>query len=339
MKVIAFARFENSKRYLSDESGKDKEFWIYDALRMRRNDRSLYDTIEFVSWRYDRNNREVMVPVETGFYRYKPGYVERDYGDRDRDLVTHTVAIAVLAQMKTITFIIEGRSVEFEFSRMDAEVESLFPDGGRYRSDLYGHFTDVNKYSGRWGGRVAIEVCVTHKCEDQKARSFERHGIPVIEITITDKWHFKNGVRLGEAPEEELEKYKQKTEERFSGGLYAKVISNPVALTHHNKQISSALNQRDESVEMLNAERQISDGLRLEIIKHLESVEGLSGQVEQWKGRAGEANATVNKAREVIRAQQEKISSLTAERDLLVSKTFRGCWTSFVDAILRKRKG
>ena len=47
--------------------------------------------------------------------------------------------------------------------------------------------TEPKEYRYRWYDQIALEICITHKVELEKAADFEKNIIPLFEVTLPKK--------------------------------------------------------------------------------------------------------------------------------------------------------
>ena len=184
MKIWAYAK--GSDGYVTLEDGRLKFFFVWQVLKMKRENPQQFSSLTFISTQWREKYRREMFAVRNGYFRYKSAEPANSRsGDSDGETLPHAYLIAVLSQLQTINFKIGDEVVPFTFTRLVAEETRLrFGNGNGYVPDLYGEFTSDNPYYRKWGGKVAIEVCYSNPCSRQKVIDFCDHGIPIIEIKV-----------------------------------------------------------------------------------------------------------------------------------------------------------
>lgn len=70
------------------------------------------------------------------------------------------------------------------------------------------------------GGKVALEIFVTHSCEPDKVKAFESHNIPILEVKISDSIRFRKELNKQPFTPEDLEDYFEKLRARFSQQVF-----------------------------------------------------------------------------------------------------------------------
>lgn len=227
MKIWACAKGVNG--FINREDGRYKLFFIWQVLKMRRLNPSEFSALTFFSTHSREEKRREMVAVKNGYFRYKNLDPMTRTGDSDGESLSHACLIAILSQLETINFVIDNEIVPFTFTRLVAEETRLkFGNGNGYIPDLYGEFTADNPYYKKWGGKVAIEVYYSNPCGMQKVVDFRDHGIPIIEIKITDSIKVEKYINKDDV-EGSLERRYQQVSEIVSRQLYCKVLSDPVS--------------------------------------------------------------------------------------------------------------
>ncbi|EJM11100.1 hypothetical protein PMI21_05185 [Pseudomonas sp. GM18] len=259
MKIWACAKDANG--FINREDGRYKLFFIWQALKLKRENFNYYSSLIFYSTHARESKRRPMVTVKNGWFRYK----EKDLriessGKSEGESISHAFVVAALAQLETINFQFGTRVVPFTFTRLVAEETDIrFGNGRSYYPDLYGEFTAENPYYKQWGGKVAIEVWVEHECEEPKIGDFLSHGIPIIEVKVTKGLRAEPYIDSNDL-EASLERCFAKTKEILSGNVFAKIIANPVSTAFHweyaAEQESKLKTQADQAQRLFNGIQQ-----------------------------------------------------------------------------------
>lgn len=234
MKIWAYAK--NSTGFINREDGRYKLFFIWQALKLKRENYQYFESLTFYSTHSREHKRKPMVAVKNGWFRYKNlDKASSGNSDSDGESISHAFVIAALAQLETIYFVFGNQMVPFKFTRLVAdEAELRFGNGRTYYPDLYGEFTEDNPFYKKWGGKVAIEVWVEHQCERPKIDDFEAHCVPIIEVKVGPGLRVEQHIRQDDI-EGSLERRFAKTKELLSEKVFAKIISDPVSTKFHRE--------------------------------------------------------------------------------------------------------
>ncbi|WP_338545131.1 hypothetical protein V6W80_19405 [Pseudomonas benzopyrenica] len=333
MKIWACAK--KNGQFLNHDDGRFKLFFIWQVLKIKREDPDLYDSLVFFSTHSKALKRRQLIPVKGGWFRYKEiGPRGECANSQDGQSLSHAFVIAALSQLKTINFIIGDQKISFTFTRLEAEeVELRFGNGRYYIPDLYGEFTDDNLYFKKWGGKVVIEVWVTHQCEPRKIKDFENHGVPIIEVRVTSGLQVEKYIKPDDL-EASLECSFARVKEIVSEKVYAKIISDPVSLAyHHDAMVAEKFRlhemQRAKDAEMANLKMSMSAtvaSLRDEVTnKQL----ALNSKISECQG-------VVRKLENAEKTIQEKINEARVLREELNVEKSKGVWERLCLS-LRKR--
>jgi hypothetical protein len=261
MKIWAYAT--KDKEYILDERFENKRprlFFIWEALRMKRETTFEYNKLIFMSTHRNIESRQRMTPVIKGFFRYIENMKGNDNGGGGESL-THEFAILALSLMNSITVKNGDELHTYKFTELKIEdCKVQFENGNIYYPDLIGFLDPSDSMYEKWGGKVAIEVHVKHKCEPEKVRDFEDHGIPIIEITIYESIWLEKRIKGSEYSDQQLENYFGYIQEIFKQYVYGKVISNPLSPSFQ-KKLFKAFSQKFDSQNdiILEKETEISN--------------------------------------------------------------------------------
>ncbi|RMM60387.1 hypothetical protein [Pseudomonas savastanoi] len=247
MKIWAYAK--GSDGYVTLEDGRLKFFFVWQVLKMKRENPQQFSSLTFISTQWREKYRREMFAVKNGYFRYKSAEPVSRSGDSDGETLPHAYLIAVLSQLQTINFKIGDEVVPFTFTRLVAEETRLrFGNGNGYVPDLYGEFTSDNPYYKKWGGKVAIEVCYSNPCSMHKVVDFRDHGIPIIEIKIAKSINIETYIDKNDI-EGSIERGYQKITDIASNQLFCRVLSDPVSTRFHDDFAKQAERDRVALVE------------------------------------------------------------------------------------------
>lgn len=333
MKIWACAKDLNG--FIHRDDGRYRLFFIWQVLKLKREQYDYFSTLEFFSTHSRPHKRRPMTPVKNGWFRYKDAVRQGGNEGGDGESISHAFVIAALAELETINFVFSDEVVPFKFTRLVAEeAEIKFGSGRSYYPDLYGEFTEDHPLYKQWGGRVAIEVWVEHQCERRKISDFESHGIPIIEIKVTQGLRVEQHIRHDDI-EKSLEQCFERTKKILSERVFAKIISNPVSTAYHResmdlieKKYLSSIGAQKSLVEKHYAEVQQREALigrlaaeKVQLSSNLEIVarraEGLEEQLELYK---------INLEKEIIYSKS------------LAAKSFMTRIKAFSDKFLLRKK-
>lgn len=271
-KIWSYA-VDKSQNYIRDGQGRNKLFFVWQALKMKKNNPIDYQHLQFVSTQKDLAKRKRMTPVKLGFFRYIEIGEKESYSG-DGESLSHSIAIKVLSELIWINFIIDGSPINMKF--LELRIEDLkiqFENGNSYYPDIIGYFDEPKHLLEKWGGKVAIEVKVKHGCEDIKIFDFKNHNIPIIEVTLTEKIQFLKDSRKNEIDENDLEGYYNFLRERFQDKVYAKILSDPeMPIYANNKYL--ALKKENEAL------RKDMESINLRSSDFVKEIDNLKKQAE-----------------------------------------------------------
>ncbi|NQZ27965.1 MAG: hypothetical protein HRT55_16790 [Colwellia sp.] len=264
-KIRAYAK-SDSDNFIKDERGRTKFFYIWQVLKLKENDIFEFNKLTFFSTQIDESKRARMTPVIKGFFRY----IENSNGgvvSGDGESLSHSIAILVLSELDSINFVFGKVESTFHFSEIKTEdLKIRFENGRFYFPDLVGFFSNNSEYSEKWGGKVAIEVKVTHGCEPEKTQDFLNHNIPIIEIYITEKLRFQKELSKQPFDENDLERYYNFLTGIFSKKVYGKVLVDPSSESYNKKLISYEQQKNIKTKKLLASEAEKSDLLNQKLI-------------------------------------------------------------------------
>lgn len=269
-KIWSYA-YKGDKEYVwSDKVDKERLFFIWEAIKIRKENPQEFSTLTFMSTQFNKNKRSELIPVKkskTAFFRYKSESMpSSESQDSDSELISHETAILVLSEMSVVKFQEGNTLYEIEFDKIKKDdLKIRLENGATYYPDLMGFFSKPEELAKRWGGKVAIEVKVTHECSYEKIKDFEDHNIPIIEVKLTDKLRLRSEINNTDIDESDMEGYYHLLHSKFSKVVYMKVLSNPVMLKEHN---SILLEKNKEIYDLKNGKNHYRNELEREINKN-----------------------------------------------------------------------
>lgn len=326
-KIWAYARNDN-KEYIWNESlGREKLFYIWEALKIRQNDPKTFNSLTFMSTQSNIDKRAELTAVKnskTAFFRYKSESVHTGQPqDPDAELLSHEIAILVLSEMKVIHFQ-QGEtihSIEIDRIKKD-DLKIRFEDGATYYPDLMAFFSKPEGLAKKWGGKVAIEIKVTHPCSFQKIKDFKDHNIPIIEVSITDKLRLKAEMSNTNIDESTLEGYYKFLQSRFSNVVYMRVLSDPTMPEEYKQLIGSANETIAALKKTLSGQKAILDA-------RIKEIEGYQHKLSVIENAAPRIKTLINEKtteNEAIKTQlvshQQKITELEEQVTALELKRY-----------------
>ncbi|KJZ45560.1 hypothetical protein [Pseudomonas fluorescens] len=340
MKIWACAKGPNG--YINREDGRYRLYFIWQVLKMRRENPSEFNALTFFSTHSREDKRREMVAVKNGYFRYKSNDVQvARSGDSDGETLSHATLITILAQLETINFVINNELVPFTFTRLAAEETHLkFGNGNSYIPDLYGEFTADNPYYKKWGGKVAIEVCYANPCSMQKVVDFREHGIPIMEVKITDSIKVEKYI-LSDDIEGSLERRYQQITEIVSRQLYCKVLSDPVSTRFHQDYVRQSEKERAELIDKNKHETMLlfkkyrdTESIVTTVSKERDGLVVAKDLVEKWNNElaitAGELRQSFNDLEVELAKYKKGYTQKVHEVDGLKKELERGTegvWT------------
>lgn len=271
-KIWAYAKRVDGS-YVPGEKHPLKIYYIWDALKLKKENIHQFNKLTFMSTHKDVEERAELSVVKTGFYRYKKLSSTIESRNGDSDSLSHSIAIQVLAEMEEINFVLSDdcnftlcsqsiRSDDLKIQLTNRDKYSY------YYPDLICEFNKPANLVKKWGGKLAIEVKHTHACEAEKVYDFENHGIPIIEVNI-EKISLEKKFNIKNPTADDLEMYYNYLKFIFGKQVYGRILSDPVSVEYYN-----------DSIKTLNNEIY---SLKLEIKKQNDCLAGLRGEVQDKK--------------------------------------------------------
>jgi hypothetical protein len=308
MKIWACAKAVNG--FLKREDGRYKLYFIWQILKMKRENPAEFRALTFFSTHSREDKRREMFAVKNGYFRYKSAEPVSRSGDSDGESLPHAYLIAILSQLQTINFKIGDEVVPFTFTRLVAEETRLrFGNGNVYVPDLYGEFTSDNPYYKKWGGKVAIEVCYSNPCSMQKVVDFRDHGIPIIEIKIAKSINIETYIDKNDI-EGSIERGYQKITDIASNQLFCRVLSDPVSTRFHDDyamqaekdQVALVEKNKRETKFLFNKLRE-TESLAAAVNKERDDILEAKGVLEKNKARLEASTLELNQSAENLKTE------------------------------------
>ncbi|MEI2264864.1 hypothetical protein [Erwinia sp. CGal63] len=313
-KIWAYACDKNGQYIRSEKVNKERLYFIWEALKIRDKDPGAFSQLTFMSTQSNKKKRAELVPVKKGFFRYKSDSGAADKTlNPDHDSFSHEMAIAVLAEMKTINFQSYSQAFAITFDELKKDdLKIRFEDGSVYYPDLTGFFSEPADLARKWGGKVALEVKVTHACEPAKIKAFRDHNIPIIEIFLRPSMRLaaeKNKVAFDEY---QMERYYHYLQEKFSSVVYMAILSDPTMPDEYEKIVnekSNELSLAENTARRLNGN--LSDLSRIN-----EENSGIIGTLKHQQASASRLAMTLQDSLDKEKIANRKISeALRRERE------------------------
>jgi succinyl-CoA synthetase beta subunit len=160
-----------------------------------------------------------------------------------------------------------------------------------------------------WGGKVALEIFVTHSCEPDKVKAFESHNIPILEVKIADSIRFRKELNKQAFTPEDLEDYFEKLRAIFSQQVFAKVLSNPLVTQYSRAVIKKLENTLDSSNDsMTRATREVTL-LERELARNKQQVEQLkisqTQELESFQSKLHERQESFEQSKLALHQQYQ----------------------------------
>ncbi len=269
-----------SDQYILQEGEKRKRlFFIWEVLKLRRiheenkhkrnpdtHTEFDYEGLTFWSTQKGDHNKKPLTPDIRGYFRYKSGDAPADSNQGgDGESITHQLAILALSQLDKIPFLINDRELILDFMDFDLDGEDtrIQIGGGKYfYPDLIGYLVPGSTNYKKWGGKVLIEVKVSHGCEPAKVNILKEHNFAILEVYITPNFRFLPEVKGYDFDAEDMEIYFNRLVDRFSQETFATLLSDPMVTDYADNCMKNIIMDK-QSVE--------------------ERLKGVSGDLEQTK--------------------------------------------------------
>lgn len=244
MKIWAYVTDKNQKPIPGKQDHSQLMMYIWEALKLKRDHGAEFNHFILWSTHRDPKDRKPVHPNKNGFFRYNPKNAAKEVqGDSDGESLSHQLAIEALTSLSTIPFKIGNQDLPLKFEYFDKDYQSTrlqFGSDKYFYPDAIGYLSKDSLMYDEWGGKVALEIFVTHNCEPDKVKAFESHNIPILEVKISDSIRFRKELNKQPFTPEDLEDYFEKLRARFSQQVFAKILSNPL-VTQHSRTIIKKL--------------------------------------------------------------------------------------------------
>ncbi|KTC62422.1 hypothetical protein [Pseudomonas savastanoi] len=323
MKIWAYAKCSDG--YVTLEDGRLKFFFVWQVLKMKRENPQQFSSLTFISTQWREKYRREMFAVKNGYFRYKSAEPASRSGDSDGETLPHAYLIAILSQLQTINFKIGDEVVPFTFTRLVAEETRLrFGNGNVYVPDLYGEFTSDNPYYKKWGGKLAIEVCYSNPCSMHKVVDFRDHGIPIIEIKIAKSINIETYIDKNDI-EGSIERGYQKITDIASNQLFCRVLSDPVSTRFHEDYARQAEKDRVALVEKNKRETTF-------LLNKLREAESLAEAMGKERDGLSEVKGLLDKDKAGLEASTTELTQSVEDLKVELGK-YRTAYTNRVNEI------
>ncbi|CAH8188627.1 conserved hypothetical protein [Vibrio aestuarianus] len=244
MKIWAYVTDKNQKPIPGKQDHSQLMMYIWEALKLKRDHGSEFNNFILWSTHRDPRERKPVHPNKNGFFRYYPKNSAKEVqGDSDGESLSHQLAIEALTSLSTIPFKIGNRDLSLKFEYFDKDYQSTrlqFGSDKYFYPDAIGYLSKDSPMYDEWGGKVALEIFVTHSCEPDKVKAFESHNIPILEVKIADSIRFRKELNKQAFTPEDLEDYFEKLRAIFSQQVFAKILSDPL-VTQYSRAIIKKL--------------------------------------------------------------------------------------------------
>ncbi len=311
-KIWAYA-YKGNREYIKNKTmDKERLFYIWEVMKMRRETPKELSLLTFMSTQSNKNKRSELVDVKTSknaFFRYKSRPdTSTEPHHSDSDLMSHEMAILVLSEMQTIKFQEKDKIYEIEFDKIKKDdLKIRFENGATYIPDLMGYFKKPELLARKWGGKVAIEVKVTHACEDIKIKDFQDHNIPIIEVSLGSKMRLRSELNNTDINDNEMERHYHFLHQKFSNVVYMKVLSDPIMPNVVRAFISAT---KREVTELKNTIQVYQDRLQTLSTQNKEYLEKIDSLKKKSASQYKTTHDSLDSALEKNRILEEKVQQL-----------------------------
>lgn len=253
-KIWAYA-IDETGDYVVGERHPLKIFYIWEALKLRRDEIHEFNKLTFMSTHRAVDKRLPMSAVIRGFFRYLKAPEDSEKPEGDSDSLSHSIAIQALAEQPVLNFKCGQEEFSIEVADIrteDTKVQLTNRDKfDYYYPDLICEFRSPNNLAKKWGKKLAIEVKHTHGCEEEKIHDFKNHCIPIIEVDIS-KYSIEKKYGTKTPTPEQLEDYFSYWKANFANQVFGRILSNPVTPEYFNEFSEKALEKLSQSQEQNN---------------------------------------------------------------------------------------
>ncbi|MBU5420090.1 hypothetical protein KQI11_08145 [Acetanaerobacterium sp. MSJ-12] len=227
--------------------------------------------------------------TKTAFFRYKKGSnfaVSKnnspDNGEGESSI--HYIAKEALSRLTKLT-LVSSQTTITAFVSGKATVEKRFDlENKTYFADVYFNLerTEPKEYRYRWYDQIALEICITHKVELEKAADFEKNIIPLFEVTLPKKTceKFDLDKAKSEYSDNEIESRIVNMQKMFEKQIFGCFLSNPFSMEYlemqrYKSEIDKFKSKRDEIYDIVKNLEQIVEPLGIRVADIAQRVEPL----------------------------------------------------------------
>lgn len=226
---------------------------VWEERRQKKENPREFEERTYVSTHKKIENRIPLFFVDrkpNAYFRYPSGSSREDYIGQGESL-THELCKEAISELKTLKFI-SGKN-EFIIYVDEVEIEQKVEiNGNRYYTDIFIWFnkSKPSYLVNKWGGKLAIEIYVTHETPEKKMRDFLNEGIPIIEIKISEKFRVDESRQMSS---QEILRIKNTITQYYEEKIFGKILSNPESEEYKKMVEISQLKKTIEKLEEKNS--------------------------------------------------------------------------------------
>lgn len=311
-KTWAYAKNEQDE-FIQDKNdpSRFRTFYIWEVLKLKNTLPEDYKKISFYSTQANPSNRSRMAPVKNGFFRYIENMKGGNNSEGDNETISHSTALLVLSELKNIKFIIKDKTYLLNFSKFIIEPRLQFENGNVYFPDLIGYFSSECDLAEKWNGKVVIEITVKHKCTSQKIRDFLEHGIPIIEVSISDKIWFSKEFNGKVYDANDVENYYNFLKKLFNNRVYGHIRSNPTSYHYYEKLLLKKNKIIDDNQQKFNELQELCKLKLTEAIKRYDNVRNSLDNIKLTNQQLQQALSKSQENENALKKRIEEIKSMS----------------------------
>lgn len=203
--------------------------------------------------------------TQTAYFAFYSHNTNLASNEAEGESLTHYVVKRALANLSTIHLKNDYRDIDLLIKTTKSEYEKTFGFTDTFRADVYYEF-DKNQpskksreYFYKWNGKLVIEVYVTHKTNFNKCNTFEKNGIPIFEVNITEGIRNKIESNKSNASinSDIINKLISETQNIFSKQIFGNLISNPsskgyIEMCQYHQEIKYLKSKKENEQNELN---------------------------------------------------------------------------------------
>ncbi|MDL2323957.1 hypothetical protein LJC61_02225 [Ruminococcaceae bacterium OttesenSCG-928-A16] len=226
MKTIAFAQHKK-------DASKSRRMSAYSVYLMREHNPQEYSEYDFFTHKTEHPQKVHIAKRNLVFFRYNRKPLNEYYKNKDSESFTHEMIKTVLGSFETLILSERkderNRTIIINVNPSQTVLEKTFTiDDNEFIVDIYFEIdsTSPPEYLYKWGGKLIVEVCVTHKVPPIKKVAFENNNLAIFEVKFNDSVRKKFDLD-SETDENRAQEKQKMMVGMFRKSIFGNLISDP----------------------------------------------------------------------------------------------------------------